>query len=111
MCSEGGCAEFVKIIVELKPTDLPPSQTLETYVNDIINHPNWAAGITSVELILALRQGYPAVRVISSGLGELIHYFVANDRHVMRIAADYLPDRPAELASVVEEVVNTLKFP
>ena len=54
-CSEGGCAEFVKIIVELKPTDIPSSRTLETYVNDTINQPNWAAGIISVELIPALR--------------------------------------------------------
>jgi len=110
-CSEGGCAEFVKIIVELKPTDIPPSQPFETYVNETINQPNWSAGIISVESIPALRQGYPAVRVIASGLGERTHYFVANDRHVISVTTDYLPDRPAESALVVEEVVNTLMFP
>jgi hypothetical protein len=110
-CSEGGCTEFVRITVELKPTDIPPSQTLETYVNDTINQPNWSAGIISVESIPALRQGYSAVRVIAAGLGERTHYFVANDRHVMSVTTDYLPDRRAELALVVEEVVNTLMFP
>jgi hypothetical protein len=110
-CSEGGCTEFVKIIVELKPADIPPSQTLETYVDDSINQPNWSAGIVSVESIPALRQGYPTVRVISTGLGVSTHYFIANDGRVLRVATDYLPERRAELASVVEEVVNTLKFP
>ena len=110
-CSEGGCAEFVKIIVELKPTDIHPSQPFETYVNKTINQPNWAAGIISVESIPALRQGYPAVRVLATGLGERTHYFVANDRHVISVTTDYLPDRRAELALVVEEVVNTLMFP
>jgi hypothetical protein len=109
--SEGGYTEFVKIIVDLNPTDIPRSQTFETYVNDTINQPNWAAGIISVEWIPALRQGYPAVRVISSGPGEWTHYFVANAGHVMHVTTDYLPDRRAELALVVEEVVNTLMFP
>ena len=110
-CSEGGCTEFVKMIVELTPTDIPPSQTFEAYVNDTINQPNWSAGIISVESIPALRQGYLAVRVISTGLGELIHYFIANDRHIMHVTTDYLPERRAELASVVEAAVTTLKFP
>jgi hypothetical protein len=109
--SEGGGIEFVRILVELKPSDIPPSQTLEAFVNDTIQQPNWAAEIISVELIPALRQGYPAVRVVSSGYGQRIHYFVANGGHVVSVLDDYIPDRRPELALVVEEVVNTLAFP
>ena len=110
-CSEGGCTDFVRIIVDLNPTDIPAPQTLETYVNEAINQPHWAAAIISVESIPALRQGYPAVRVILAGMGEWTHYYVANGRYVMHVTTDYLPDRRAELASVVEEVVSTLMFP
>jgi hypothetical protein len=108
---EGGYAPYVKIIIHLTTHNLTKFEDFETDINELINQPNWSAAILEVRKPQLLRQGYSSIYVLSSGLGERIHYFVTNQRIFIEVGMDYVPEREPVLANVIEEVVNTLYIP
>ena len=109
--SEGGDARFVKISVSLNLTDISSYKTLEAYIDATLQETISPERLISAEPLPTLPQGYKAVRVRYTGLGEYVAFYVANDSHVVRLITDYLPDRKMELAQVIERVVDTLVIP